>query len=488
MASYHCTATPVSRGKGKSVIAKAAYNAREKLRDERTNEIKDYSQHGEEPVFSGLFIPKDAPEWAQNREALWNAVEAREKRKDAVPALEIEAALPHELTDEQRKHIVIDFVREEFLRKGYAADVNIHPPPREPEEGKEPNHHVHILIARREIGPNGLDGELLKHGPEELEHWREKWAERGARELRKAGFDIEADRYEVGHLKIEQQREAAIERGDLEHAEALNREPTKHRGPTVDAMERRGIETERGRTSPHAPEMQSAPEPPQPEKDQIAEWWQRIEQAIDKGGGFEEARERGWLNQPYGPDELQQLREHRREIVGMRQQIDINLADRERPPEYHAAMREMATALRDEHHDTSKQIAMLALEQSAYEPRVIEMGRSHLNEFEQTLNRAAGSAGDIAAGFADLAGRMAEGLVDFFVSPSLPTPELMANRRESAEARTEQAEINVKRGKEDDLQRTQTEQQERAKREQDEREYMQKKERELHPKERERER
>ena len=45
MAIYRFSASIVSRGAGQSVIAKAAYNAREKLRDERTGELKDYSLH-----------------------------------------------------------------------------------------------------------------------------------------------------------------------------------------------------------------------------------------------------------------------------------------------------------------------------------------------------------------------------------------------------------------------------------------------------------
>ena len=477
MASYHFTAKMVSRGKGQSATAKAAYNARERLRDERTIEIKDYSRHRDEPVFSGIFAPKDAPEWAHDRERLWNEVEQRETRKDARLAVEIDAALPHELTDEQRRRIVVDFAREEFMRKGLVADVNIHPPPREPErEGDQPNHHVHMLIALREIGPDGFGERVINAGAfddhaRQIENWREKWAERGAKELRKAGFDIEADRYEVGHLKLEQQREAAIERGDLEWADALNREATRHRGPTIDAMERRGLETERSRTGPEAPEIQATVELPPPIKDRVAEWWQRIEQAIDKGGGYEQARERGWLNQPYGPDELQQLREFRSEILGMRQQLTIELADRELAPEYRAALREAASELRDLHHDTSKHIAMRALEQSAYEPKVIEMGRSRLNEFEHMFDRIAGSAGDIAAGFADMAGKMVEGLVDFFMTPSLPTPELMAARREARETKIERAEYETRRGNEDDIQRARTNEQEQAKREQEARKY-----------------
>jgi len=38
------------------------YNAREKSRDERTGEVKDYSRK-DGILFSGIFAPKDVPEW-----------------------------------------------------------------------------------------------------------------------------------------------------------------------------------------------------------------------------------------------------------------------------------------------------------------------------------------------------------------------------------------------------------------------------------------
>jgi len=458
MAIFHLHVKSVSRGQGKSVVAKAAYNAREKLRDERDGALKDYSRHNDEPVFSGIFAPKDAPEWAQDRERLWNAVEQVEKAKNAQLAIEITGALPHEFTDQQREWLIKDFVREEFTRKGMVVDLNIHPPPREPErEGDKPNHHFHALIALREIGPDGFGERVLNTQDWELEkqrveHWREKWEYLVNRHLERHGFEQQIDRRTL-------------------EAQGIDREPTQHRGPTVDAMERRGLEPERGRTGPEAPEIQATVELPPPIKDRVAEWWQRIEQAIDKGGGYEQARERGWLNQPYGPDELQQLREFRSEILGMRQQLNIELADRELAPEYRVALREAASELRDLHHDTSKQIAMLALEQSAYEPKVIEMGRSHLNEFEHMLDRVAGGVSDIAAGFADMAGKAVEALVDFFMTPSLPTPELMAARREARETKIERAEYETRRGNEDDIQRARTHEQEQAKREQEARKY-----------------
>jgi hypothetical protein len=238
VAAYHCTAKIVSRSRGQSAIAKAAYNARDRLVDEKTGEIKNYSRNEDQVLFSGIFAPKDAPEWAQDREQLWNQAEAAEKRKDSQLAREIEVALPHELTPQQREWLIKDFVRENFTRAGMVADVNMHAPSR---EGDERNIHAHILLTTREIGPDGF-GEKNRDWNSKalLEKWREDYAEKGAKLLERAGFEIEAERFRNGHLTLSEQREKAIERGDLEFAESLDRAPTTHKGPEICQMEKRG--------------------------------------------------------------------------------------------------------------------------------------------------------------------------------------------------------------------------------------------------------
>jgi len=242
---YHLNVGIVSRGKGQSVLAKAAYNGRDKFREERTGELKDYTRMQDRPMWSGIFAEKTAPAWVQDRQKLWNAADQFEKRKDAQLALNFIAALPHQLTDQQREYIVKDFAREQFSRRGVVADVHIHPPSK---EGDERNYHVHMLVSMREITPDGFGKRVFEWDDREknLARWRDKWAERGAKELEKAGFHLEADRWRVGHLDLERQRQAARERGDLAHLETLNREATKHRGTAVDAMERKGQQTERG--------------------------------------------------------------------------------------------------------------------------------------------------------------------------------------------------------------------------------------------------
>jgi MobA/MobL family len=126
MAIYHLAAQEFSRGRGDSVVHAAAYRARADLTDERTGLRHDYSRKAGELLFEGIYAPKDAPEWAHDRAQLWNHVEAFEKHRRAILAREFVIALPHELTLEQSRRAVQDWVRDNFTRKGLIADVTIH--------------------------------------------------------------------------------------------------------------------------------------------------------------------------------------------------------------------------------------------------------------------------------------------------------------------------------------------------------------------------
>jgi hypothetical protein len=225
MAIFHLSAKTVSRGKGQSAIAKAAYNARDQLRDEQTGAMKDYSR-ASGVVFSAIFAPKDAPAWTRDRAALWNEVERTEKRKDAQLAREITLGLPHELTADQRRQLVTDFVREQFQRQGMIADVNIHVPGG---KGDDRNHHAHVLLTMREIGPEGFGPKAREwNSREQIENWREAWERTQNRYLERHGHT------------------ARVDRRTLE-AQGIDREPTTHLGPHAHAMEqRKGVETERG--------------------------------------------------------------------------------------------------------------------------------------------------------------------------------------------------------------------------------------------------
>src|SRR5271154_2196539 len=111
--------------------------------------------------------------------------------------------------------MLTDFCREITRGTGRIAGVNMH---KAPKHGDDRNIHAHILLTVREMRPEGFTGRRFEIVPEQIEQWKEKWAARGARELRKAGFPLEAERWAAGHLTKEKQCDAALKRLDLEHA------------------------------------------------------------------------------------------------------------------------------------------------------------------------------------------------------------------------------------------------------------------------------
>jgi hypothetical protein len=247
--AYHCQAKVISRSAGQSAVAAAAYRTGLKLEDERYGKTQDYSRkNGVEFVYHA--VPANAPAWAQDVGQAWNAIEREENRKNSTLAREYVAAFPHQLTAEQRQWMVKDFVREEFTRKGLIATAAIHAPG---QEGDQRNYHAHIMFSDRPIDENGFaktkDRSFteFESRKDTLEHAREKWATLGARQLERAGYSVEAERWRHGHQTLKEQTAQAEARGDLDYAEAIrDREGTKHLGVTATAMERDGRESDRG--------------------------------------------------------------------------------------------------------------------------------------------------------------------------------------------------------------------------------------------------
>lgn len=236
MAIYHLHASIVSRGKGHSAVAAAAYRSGERLLDERTGEEHNYSRRsGVDHV--EIITPEDAPEWMRERAELWNRVEAVERRQDAQVAREIRVALPVELGEEDRRQLVRDFVSESFASRGMVADVAYH-------DGDGHNPHAHILLTTRSVAADG-DGFSAKkdrswNSRETLEDWRESWATAANQALERTEC-----RERIDHRTLEAQRDEALEQGDLSRAAELDREPGVHLGRASYAMTVRGETPER---------------------------------------------------------------------------------------------------------------------------------------------------------------------------------------------------------------------------------------------------
>ena len=117
IAIYHCSIKIVSRGKGKSAVAAAAYRAGEKLTNEWDGLTHDYTRKGG-VVHSEILLPPQAPPSFSDRSTLWNSVEEAEKSNNAQLAREVEIALPVELSREEQIRLVREYCSSQFVSKG----------------------------------------------------------------------------------------------------------------------------------------------------------------------------------------------------------------------------------------------------------------------------------------------------------------------------------------------------------------------------------
>ena len=225
MAVYHFSAKTVSRSAGRSSTAAAAYRAAERIVDERTGEIHDYTRKGG-VVASEVILPGGG---TMARADLWNSVETHHKRGDATVAREFVVALPAELDADQRQDLARRYARELAERYRVAVDVNVHAPGK---EGDQRNHHAHILLSAcyantwGKLGKKAVELDPIhcqRHGlANVVEVERERWEQLANQALEKAG------------------QEARIDHRSLEAQGIYDRAPTVHLGPDATAIKRRG--------------------------------------------------------------------------------------------------------------------------------------------------------------------------------------------------------------------------------------------------------
>jgi Ti-type conjugative transfer relaxase TraA len=223
MAIFHLSVKVISRASGRSAVAAAAYRGAERLHDERLDRDHDFTNK-DGVVHSEILLPKDAPEHLADREKLWNAVEAAEKRKDAQLSREVEFAIPREMNKSQGIALARDFAKTEFVEKGMIADLNVHWDIGKDGQAKP---HAHVMLTMREVGKDGFGAKVRDWNKAELvEQWRERWAEHVNQRL--AELDIDA---RVDHRTLE--------------AQGIALEPQDKIGPAASRIGGRGLEAER---------------------------------------------------------------------------------------------------------------------------------------------------------------------------------------------------------------------------------------------------
>ena len=243
MAIAFVRANPISRQKGQSVVASAAYRACESLLDLKHEKIQDYTGKGGH-IDGGLILP-DGVQFT--REELWNGVEAFEKRVDARLAKEIMVALPKELTLEENIALskeIAALVSREQKNDGqedqYCVDWNMHEPHKEAATDEEGNYlldengkkimenneniHLHILVTERswdfEKGTFRTKKDRDRNSKEWMEGMKLKIGELMNKRLREKGIQ------EVDFRSFEVRNEDSKQKTGMELAA-----PQVHRGP-----------------------------------------------------------------------------------------------------------------------------------------------------------------------------------------------------------------------------------------------------------------
>ncbi len=147
MAIYHLEAKVVSRGAGRSAVAASAYLSCSRLYNDYDGIQHDYTKK-QGLVWQQVFLPEYAPQEWKDREQLWNAVEEVETAKDSRLAREFVVALPIELSRQEQIELLHEFIREQFVSDGMCADAAIHDT-----DGHNP--HAHILLTVRPLDEQG---------------------------------------------------------------------------------------------------------------------------------------------------------------------------------------------------------------------------------------------------------------------------------------------------------------------------------------------
>lgn len=219
------SAQRITRSKGHSSVAAAAYRHGEKMTDEHTGEIHDYSKK-KGVSDSVVLIPDGADKRFLKPEYLFNHIEKSEKRKDAQLALELNIALAVEMTDEQKKSLAIDFCNENFVKKGMIADIAFH-------KLDSDNPHFHVMLTTRKLTPDGAGfGQKVRewNSKEQLQEWRKSWADTANEHMQRAGIDARIDHRSLKDQKAELDALPSPTIEQQAQAISLDRPPTIHRG------------------------------------------------------------------------------------------------------------------------------------------------------------------------------------------------------------------------------------------------------------------
>ena len=162
-------ATTIKRSAGSSIVAAAAYQSASELTNEYTGLTHSYESKGG-VIASEVLLPPGTPTEYKSSERLWSSLECAEKSPKARLGLNIVAAIPTEIPEQERIRLAQQFCQH-FLDLGVCVQYSYHNPiarddrdipinlkglpAASPEEYQYLNPHLHILMPYRQLDENG---------------------------------------------------------------------------------------------------------------------------------------------------------------------------------------------------------------------------------------------------------------------------------------------------------------------------------------------
>ena len=276
------TTKSITRSKGQSAVASAAYRSGKRLEDKRYGKIQDYSSRAG-ILSADIILPNSIKNQSSvtsiDRQTLWNAAESAEKRKDSRVAREWIVNLPFELPEDERKRLAHEFSQSLCDKYGVVADCCLHrPSEKEVARGADPrNFHAHIMLTTRQVALDDAGKIILgdkttielsdtkrrslglSRVDDEIVELRQLWEQIANRYLTKYGIDLidcrsYADRdldiipeVKMGKDATQMERDGiATEKGDINRAiRERNAEVKALYEQAINSSEYRIAETER---------------------------------------------------------------------------------------------------------------------------------------------------------------------------------------------------------------------------------------------------
>jgi len=250
IAIYHCSIRIITRGKGKTAVASAAYISGSKITNEYDGVTHDYRKK-KEIIHAEILLPVNAPNEFSDRSLLWNSVEKIEKNRNAQLARTVELALPNELTKEEQISLAKEYCKRNFVDEGMVADLCIH-------DKNDGNPHVHIMLTVRPFNDDGTWGskqkkvyELDDNGNKIYDKKKRQykcrsepsvdWNNRASAELWRENWANICNEY----LEKNNHAETKIDHRSYKRQD-IEKIPQIHLGGAVCGLESRGILTGRG--------------------------------------------------------------------------------------------------------------------------------------------------------------------------------------------------------------------------------------------------